>query len=131
MTLGAASHLRLRLSNAFGHEPLIITEVTISRSAGNFSGTSALEPGTMRRVTFCGYREACIAVGAQIVSDPVDFGILPPTTAVTISLFVPSKPPAKGVTSHPGSRTTSWIAPGNQVSELNFSGEGVGQIEHW
>lgn len=131
MTLGAASHIRLRLSNAFGLEPLTVAEVAISRSAGNVSGTNALEERTIRHVTFCGDREARIAAGAHIVSDPIDFGLLPPATAVTISLFLPSKLPAQGVTSHPGSRTDSWFAPGNQVSELRFSGDGVGQIEHW
>ncbi|KAE8552249.1 hypothetical protein EYB25_006143 [Talaromyces marneffei] len=131
VSLGAASHIRLRLSNAFGQEPLTIAEVTVSRSAGNVSGTAAVEPGTIRQVTFCGDREARIPVGAQIVSDPVDFGPLPPTTVVTISLFLPNKPPPEGVTSHPGSRTTSWFAPGNQASELSLSGEDVGQIEHW
>lgn len=131
MSLGAASHIRLRLSNAFGYEPLTIAEVTISRSVGNVSGTNALEPGTIRHVTFCGDLEARIPAGAQIVSDPVDFGLLPPATAVTISLFLPDKLPAEGVTSHPGSRTTSWFAPGNQVSELSFSEDGVEQIDHW
>lgn len=131
MTLGAASHIRLRLSNVFGYEPLTIPEVTISRSAGNVSGTSALEPGTVRHVTFSGDREARISAGAQIVSDPVDFGLLPLATSVTISLFLPGKLPAEGVTSHPGSRTSSWFAPGNQVSELSFAGDGVGEIEHW
>jgi hypothetical protein len=131
VSIGAASLIRLRLSNAFGHEPLTIAEVTISRSAGNVSGTNALEPGTMRHVTFGGDREARIPAGAQIVSDPVDFGLLPSATAVTISLFLPNKSPPEGVTSHPGSRTTSWLASGNQVSELSFSGDGVGQIEHW
>lgn len=131
MTLGAASQIRLRLSNAFGHEPLTIAEVTISRSAGNVSGTSALESGTVRHVTFAGDREAHLPPGAQIVSDPVDVGLLPPATAVTISLFLPNKLPVEGVTSHPGSRTTSWFGPGNQASELSFAGDGVGEIEHW
>jgi hypothetical protein len=131
VSLGAASHIRLRLSNAFGYEPLTIAEVTISRSVGNVSGTDTLEPGTIRHVTFCGDREARIPAGAQIVSDPVDFGLLPPATAVTISLFLPDKLPAEGVTSHPGSRTTSWFASGNQVSGLSFSGDGVEQIDHW
>ena len=131
MTLGAASQIRVRLSNAFGTEPLTIGEVTISRSAGNVSGTNALEPGTVRHVTFCGDREAHISPGAQIVSDPIDCGLLPPATAVTISLFLPNKLPAEGVTSHPGSRTSSWFAPGNQVSELSFAGDRVGEIEHW
>ena len=131
MTLGAASQIRLRLSNAFGHEPLTIAEVTIARSAGNVSGTNALEPGTMRHFTFSGDREARIPAGAQIVSDPIDCGLLPPATAVTISLFLPNKLPAEGVTSHPGSRTSSWFAPGNQVSELSFAGDRVGEIEHW
>lgn len=131
MTLGATSQIRLRLSNAFGLEPLTIAEVTISRSAGNVSGTNALEPGTIRQVTFGGDREAHIAAGAHIVSDPIEPGLLPPATALTISLYLPNKLPAQGVTSHPGSRTTSWVAPGNQVTELKFSGDGVGQIEHW
>lgn len=131
MTLGAASHIRLRLSNAFSHEPLTIAEVTLSRSVGNLSGTDAVKPGTIHHVTFCGDSEAVIPPGAQIVSDPVDFGLLPPATAVTISLYLPNRLPAEGVTSHPGSRTTSWFAPGNQVSELSFEGDGVGEIEHW
>ena len=132
MTLGAASQIRLRLSNAFGNVPLNIAEATISHSAGNASGTNVIEPGTLRHVTFNGGdRETHISAGALIVSDPVDFGNLPPATAVTISLFLPDKLPAEGVTSHPGSRTSSWFAPGNQVSKSSFSGDGVGFVDHW
>ncbi|EED13364.1 extracellular GDSL-like lipase/acylhydrolase, putative [Talaromyces stipitatus ATCC 10500] len=131
VTLGTASHIRLRLSNAFGHEPLTIAEVTIAQSAGNVSGTNEIQPGTMCHVTFCGDRGAQIPAGAQIVSDPVDIGPLPPSTALSISLFLPNEPSLEAVTTHPGSRTTSWFTAGNKISELSFSGRDVGQVDHW
>ncbi|OKL61344.1 hypothetical protein UA08_03236 [Talaromyces atroroseus] len=109
LSLGTSSHIRLRLSNAFGDRPLTIAKATIARSADNASGTNAVQPDTLHPLTFSGDPEACIPAGALVVSDPINIGGLPPATAVSISLFLPDgQLPGGIVTLHPGSRTTSW-----------------------
>jgi hypothetical protein len=91
-----------------------------------------VQPGTVHILTFSGDPEACIPAGAQVVSDPIDFGRLPPASAVSISLFIlKGNPPGSLITLHNGSRTTSWFTAGNHVSDTSLSGAGVGQAERW
>jgi lysophospholipase L1-like esterase len=107
----AAPRVRLRLSNAFGTEPLAIGGVTIARSADN--RTARIEPGTLAVVTFGGRPATIIPAGAEAWSDPVEIAVTAGTD-LAVSLHLP-KAPARP-TGHPGSRATSYFAPGNQLS---------------
>jgi lysophospholipase L1-like esterase len=106
-----APRVRLRLSNAYGTEPLAIGGVTIARSADN--RTARIEPATLAAVTFGGQPATIIPAGAEAWSDPVEIAVAPGTD-LAVSLHLP-KAPARP-TGHPGSRATSYFAPGNQVS---------------
>jgi lysophospholipase L1-like esterase len=103
--------VRLRLSNAFGAEPLAIGAVTLARSADN--RTARIVPDSLAPVTFGGHSSTVIPAGAEVWSDPVELGVTAGTD-LAISLHLP-KAPARP-TGHPGSRATSYFAPGNQVS---------------
>ncbi|KQR74675.1 GDSL family lipase [Burkholderia sp. Leaf177] len=65
--------LRLRFSNVYGTEPLVIDGAQVARAvSGNAAGTRA---GTSRPVTFGGKSSVTIAPGGQIDSDPVAFNV--------------------------------------------------------
>src|SRR5229473_6437192 len=67
------SRLRVRISNACGTRPLAIGASCVGlRSTG-----SGLVPGSNRRLTFGGEAGATIAVGALVVSDPVELEFAP------------------------------------------------------
>jgi lysophospholipase L1-like esterase len=125
--LGGA-RLRLRLSNEFGGAPLPITSAAVAVPLDGRAGASAIEAGTARPVTFAGRRAVVVPVGACVVSDPVAFDLAARSNlAVTVHL-------AEGIasldiTSHPGSRTTSHLAPGDQV----WAGDlpGATPTDHW
>ncbi|KAB8196735.1 SGNH/GDSL hydrolase family protein [Nonomuraea phyllanthi] len=122
------SRLRLRLSNAFGRTPLPITRVTVALPDGGLAGVSAIQPGSLRPVTFHGRPSAVVPAGAQFVSDPLDLA-LPPGTVLSVTLHLADGQAGTDITSHPGSRTTSYLAPGNQAEAAVLTG--ATPVEHW
>jgi lysophospholipase L1-like esterase len=66
--------IRLRLSNLYGTQPLVIEEMTIARALGGAS--AATRPGTTRPVLFGGRKSVTIAAGGQVESDPVGFDVV-------------------------------------------------------
>jgi lysophospholipase L1-like esterase len=123
LTLGGQS-LRVRLSNAFGTAALHLTAVHIAKPVSTAS--SSIVPGSDRALTFNGAQDVTIAAGAEYISDPIDYAMTPLSDlAIT---FYEEKPPAQQ-TSHPGSRATTYYAPGNLVSAENLPGAKT--IEHW
>jgi lysophospholipase L1-like esterase len=105
VSLGGTT-LRLRLSNEFGNAPLTVRSARLAVSAGG----GAAAPGSSREVRFAGVDSVVIAAGRTAVSDPFSFP-LAPLSDVAITLRFGAVPDA--LTGHPGSRTTSYIIPGD------------------
>jgi len=120
--------IRLRISNAFGGAPLPITAVTVALPEGGRAGVSAIQPGTVRRVTFSGRQSVVIPVGAQMVSDPLNFRVAPGSN-LTITMYLAEGQASNNITSHPGSRTTSYLLAGNHVNAVDLPG--ATPTDHW
>ncbi len=120
--------LRLRFSNAFGGAALPLAAVTVARSAGNRAGVAAIEPGSARRVTFRRRSGVVVPVGAQVVSDPLDFPV-DPEANLTVTVFSADGQASELVTSHPGSRTTSHLLAGDHVEADDLPG--ATSTDHW
>lgn len=118
------SKVRVHVSNAFGREPLTITEVHIAKAAS--PGSSRIGLPTDRAVTFQGQRSITIPAGADYLSDPVAAAV-PALTTLAISMHVASLP--KVETGHAGSRATSYFAAGDRTSATELSGAGT--TDHW
>jgi lysophospholipase L1-like esterase len=116
------SRLRVRFSNEFGTSPVTLDTVQIAASAGG----SAIDPDTAQTLLFGGKPEVTIAPDTSVTSDPFEFA-LEPRTNVAITIHFGDTSP--DVTGHPGSRTTSYLLPGNAVSSVDFSG--AGRTDHW
>jgi lysophospholipase L1-like esterase len=121
VSLGGDS-LRVRFSNEFGTRPVTLNAVHIAISAGS----SAIVPDTDQALSFDGEPEVTIAPGAAIVSDPFKFALAPRTNLAITIHFGETSPE---VTGHPGSRTTSYLLPGNEVAAVDFP-DAV-QTDHW
>jgi len=104
------SKVRLRFSNEFGKEPVEITsaQIAIALTAGE---SPAVDEGTTRQLSFNGSSSVTIQPGQYVTSDPVKLK-LPERSDVAITLHFGSIS-STTVTSHPGSRTTSYLATGN------------------
>jgi len=121
LTVGGSA-FRLRISNAFGTEPLHLEAVHVARPAG----AGAIDPATDRTVTFSGRSDVVIPAGASWLSDPVAAPVRPfSDIAVTIQY---GEPPAVE-TGHPGSRVTSFLAPGDRVSDVRLADPKT--VDHW
>ena len=118
------SALRVHLSNAFGTGPLHITSAHIAVPLS--AATAQIDPATDRAVTFSGKPDLVIPAGAEYISDPIDFPVAPLSNlAITIHY---DEPPARE-TGHPGSRATSYLVHGDEVSAADLPD--AKKVDHW
>ncbi len=106
----------MQLSNEKGSSPVVIEKVHLA-SAGTAPGE--IEPDTDTELLFSGSPRVTIPASATVWSDPVDFEVVE-LVKTAVSIHFTSVPTE--ITGHPGSRTTSYIAPGDVVSETELSG---------
>jgi lysophospholipase L1-like esterase len=106
--------LRIVLSNEFGTRPVTIGNTTVALSAGG----DAVDPATIKPVTFGGSATAVIPPGAPLVSDPIDLTVKP-LSSVAVSFYLPKK---TGVTSvhWDGAQTTYISAAGDKTKDADF-----------
>lgn len=129
MSIGA-KQIRIRISNSFGTTNLPITAATVALTFNDTAGSSAIVPGTTKKITFSGSDSIIIPNGALAVSDPINFPIKP-ESMITVSLYLATGQPSNYVTSHPGSRTTSWFAFGNHVEADDIVDPSKASAAHW
>jgi lysophospholipase L1-like esterase len=122
------SRIRLRFSNAFGGAPLPLSAVTVARPLAGKAGVSAVVPGSVLPVTFHGRPSTTVPMGAQVVSDPLPFPVRA-SENLTVSAYLAHGQGSLAITSHPGSRTTSYLIPGDQVSAPDLAG--ATPVDHW
>jgi lysophospholipase L1-like esterase len=98
--------IRVRLSNAHGHRPLVIGGARVGlRDTG-----PAIVPGSDRALTFGRAASPRIAAGSLLISDPVTLP-LPALGDLAISVYLPGElPAAAGITGR-YSRQTNYVSP--------------------
>ena len=106
----AGKALRIHFTNEFGTEPLRIDAASIALSAGK----SAIQPGSLRAVTFGGQPSIVIPPGAEALSDTVELSTQA-FTDLAASLFLPLQQ-ISDVTVHSSAQQINYIQPGNEVS---------------
>ena len=123
LSLGGPA-IRVRLSNAFGTEPLTFAAVHVARPAT--VGSAAIVPGSDTEVTFSGSASVTVPAGAEYWSDPVAFPVKA-LSSVSVSFYL-ATPPAQQ-TGHPGSRATTYFVHGDQVAAADWPG--AQHVDHW
>ena len=114
--------LRMRFSNEFGTSPVTINECHIAVSAGG----SLIVPETDQALTFSGKSGITLKPGTTAASDPFH-GEIEPRARLAITIFFGEV--SSDLTGHPGSRTTSYLLEGNQISSIEF--DGAKETAHW
>jgi lysophospholipase L1-like esterase len=120
LSLGGSA-LRVRFSNEFGNGPLTIAAARVARAAG----LGAIS-GSDLELTFEGRRSVTIPPGRAVFSDALTYEVAA-FTPVMVTVAFDSVP--SDVTGHPGSRTTSFLAEGNQPSAPDLST--AARVERW
>jgi lysophospholipase L1-like esterase len=122
------NRMRLRFSNAFGDTALTITAARVALPVGGAAGVSAIRPGSDQPLTFQGRASVTVPAGAQTVSDVLNFE-LAPASNVTVTIYLARGQASQNITSHPGSRTTSYMVAGNHVADLDLVN--TTSVAHW
>ncbi|MFG0286881.1 MAG: glycosyl hydrolase 115 family protein [Rhodopirellula sp. JB044] len=113
--------LRLRFSNVFGTSAVTIKTAHVALAAKNDSSVANgdIDSETDTTLQFNGELSVVIPPGGTVYSDPVDFPLADlSVVAVSIHYGAVQDDP---VTGHRGSRTNSFFAKGNAVSNANMS----------
>jgi lysophospholipase L1-like esterase len=114
-TSAAGNKVRIRVSNTFGDELLVIGGTHVARRAAG----AYIVPGSDRAVTFGGHASTTVPARSMIISDPVDLDV-PALSDLAISLFLPQS--TRATTSHVRALQTNYVSPetGNSTAEVKF-----------
>jgi lysophospholipase L1-like esterase len=116
--------LRVRFSNRFGTEPLVINAASI----GIQDSDAAVVPGSLRELTFGGDTSIAIAAGAKVLSDPVELSV-DDEANLAVSLYVSDD--TGGSTRHDLAWQTSYISSGDQTGEENMVADSTTTSWYW
>jgi lysophospholipase L1-like esterase len=109
--------LRVVISNEFGARPLTIGSASVALSAGG----NAIDPASIKALTFNGRSEAVIPPGAPLVSDPVDLAVKP-LSSVAVSFYLPKRTGIGSV--HWDGVQTGYISgPGDMTMAPDFKAD--------
>jgi len=114
--------LRVRFSNEFGKTPLTITGARIAKAAG----ADTIERDSDKPLTFGDQSSVTIPAGALMYSNVVAFD-LQPLSDLVVTVHVNNAP--DGVTTHAGSRATSYFVHGDAVTAIQLPSPQ--SIDHW
>src|SRR3984893_1746101 len=106
---------RIKISNTFGVEPLLIGGAHIARRAA----AADIDPTSDRALMFQGKPSITIPARSMAVSDPVTLDI-PALSDLSISLFLPNRTAAS--TTHILAKQTSYVSPdsGDVTASVKF-----------
>ena len=115
--------VRIRLSNAFGDEPITFDRASVGIRAAD----AGIESGTLRRVTFGGDARVTIPPGARVMSDPVELHVgAEQDLAVNLYAEAATGP----ATWHQLETKTSYVSSGDYTGDS--SGDAFStEVPHW
>jgi lysophospholipase L1-like esterase len=114
-TSAGGKKARVKISNTYGDQPLLIGAAHIARRADG----ADIDPSSDRTLKFSGQLSTRIPARSTVTSDPVDLDV-PPLSDLAISLFLPDATPA--TTSHILAMQTSYISAetGDSCAAVKF-----------
>ncbi|PWN87977.1 extracellular GDSL-like lipase/acylhydrolase [Acaromyces ingoldii] len=123
-----ARRVRMRFTNVFGGSNLDITSAWLARPLNGSVGTSSIVARSQHQLTFSNLTSFSVPNGALVVSDPVHMDVAN-NENLTVSMYLGGGQAGADITSHPGSRTTTYIAAGDQTRSSNVTDAVT--TEHW
>jgi lysophospholipase L1-like esterase len=117
--------VRVRVSNAYGHGPLVIGAASIGIRAKG----PAIVPDSARTLTFGGAAATTVAEGALVISDAVQLNV-PPLADLAVTLYLPDEiSPSFQITGRYARQTNYISPPGNFADVITMP---VGKItDEW
>lgn len=115
--------LRMQLSNIHSKEPVEIKSVFIA----NPTDSCDIDAKSAKYLTFKGKKSVTIAPGESVYCDVLKYH-LTPLQQLSITINYGSTTPVNA-SSHRGSRTTSYIIPGEAKPKTRFVG--AEKLDHW
>ena len=120
--------LRVRFSNNYGTDPVVINSAHVALAPATASGGNGdIYTATDKALTFRGAPGVVIPRGEMVFSDPLAFD-LPAVTNVAITTYF-GNISASTINGHPGSRSTSFIQSGNVISAASLPT--ASKTTHW
>jgi formylglycine-generating enzyme required for sulfatase activity/lysophospholipase L1-like esterase len=116
--------VRIRISNTFGNQPLLIGKAHIARRTAG----ADIDPTTDRTVMFQGRPSIQVPARSMVVSDPVNLDI-PPLSDLAISLYLPQ--PTQVTTLHILALQTNYVSPENGDSTVAVRFTAAKTISSW
>lgn len=102
-TSAGGKKARVRISNTYGDQPLLIGAAHIARRTSE----AEIDPASDRALTFQQKSSTTIPAGQTVISDPVEIDV-PALSDLAISLFLPQSAEAKTV--HAMAKQTSYVS---------------------
>ncbi|HSP14735.1 MAG TPA: SGNH/GDSL hydrolase family protein [Thermoanaerobaculia bacterium] len=114
-TSAGGTKVRIKISNTFGDQPLLIGRAHIARRAAG----ADIDPISDRALTFHGQPSATIAARSMVVSDPVDLDVSA-LSDLAVSLYFPDS--ALATTTHVLGLQTNYVSPetGDSTGDVKF-----------
>ena len=114
-TSAGGKKVRIKISNTFGDQPLLIGAARIARRASE----ADIDPASDRALKFHGNASTTIAPHSMVVSDPVNLEV-PALSDLAISLFFPE--PAALTTAHILALQTNYVSAetGDATAQMKF-----------
>jgi lysophospholipase L1-like esterase len=123
-TSAGGSKVRVRISNLFGHAPLVIGGARIARRAAG----ADIDPNSGRTLTFQQRPSIAVPANSMALSDPVELEV-PALSDLAISLYVPDS--TKVETLHILALQTNYVSPenGDSTAAIHFQVDKT--IDYW
>ncbi|BCJ38638.1 SGNH hydrolase [Actinocatenispora thailandica] len=100
--------LRLRFANPFSDRVVAVGPVTVARRpAGTAGPSAAVDPASLRPVTFGGEPDSMLVAGAEVLSDPIELPVRAGGDLV-VSAYLPG--PTGPVAFHRNIHATSYVS---------------------
>ncbi|KAF4493522.1 Esterase, SGNH hydrolase-type, subgroup [Fusarium agapanthi] len=127
-------YIRIRLSNLFGLETLHISRAVIAVPRPHDSLSPGDSPSIMKdtaqQVSFDGEQPTSVPGGSHVVSDSLKF-LTKAGQVLSITSLLQKGHHSQQITSHPGSRTDSWLCHGDQSMATELSGPDLQSSTQW
>jgi hypothetical protein len=114
-TSAGGVRIRIKISNTFGDQPLLIGSAHIARR----TAAADIDPASDRTLMFRGHPSTTVPKQSMVVSDPVDLDV-PALSDLAISLFLPRTPTATTV--HNLALQTNYVSAetGDSTAAVKF-----------
>ncbi|MGE5292264.1 MAG: GDSL-type esterase/lipase family protein [Micromonosporaceae bacterium] len=120
VSVGGAS-IKVRLSNAYGPQPLRIQAAAVGIASGQPFTGSSVRPGTITALKFSGSSSVTIPPGQEAWSDAAPLAV-PANTDIAVSMYLPGA--SVPITDHTGAVVTSFYSnenAGNHTGDTSGS----------